>query len=380
MGKRKNGEGSYGEKTIKGVVYKYYRDASGKYIYAKTAKELKEKIEQNKQKKNEVSSITIFGDYCYYWLKEHYSEISSGTYDDYENIIKSRIITYPISKLQISAITPESLNKYFLSLAKKYSKASIDKTWCVIRQVLEYGMEEKEINEFSISKIKRPKEQNVAVKKKEVPFIDEEDMEELYNTVYNGNYDNSAYMLIFIMYSGLRVSEAIALTWKCVSKDFSQITVRKSTRRIVERDDNLNPIQNINGTSKYVTIQKETKTIDGTRTIPIPQRAIDILKHFYSQYSHGANDFVFVTSNNTQYNKRNVERTLEKILQDSNCSRKDYTPHCLRHGYGSILVKNGVDIKLVSELLGHSKVDITYNYYIGFKQDDKISAVNKVFK
>lgn len=43
MGKRKNGEGSYGTKKIKGIVYQYYRDSNGKYFYGKTMKELREK-------------------------------------------------------------------------------------------------------------------------------------------------------------------------------------------------------------------------------------------------------------------------------------------------------------------------------------------------
>lgn len=62
-----------------------------------------------------------------------------------------------------------------------------------------------------------------------------------------------------------------------------------------------------------------------------------------------------------------------------NCSRKDYTPHCLRHGFGSVLIKNGVDIKIVSELLGHSDVAVTYNTYIGVTEDDKSDVIKNVF-
>ncbi len=64
------------------------------------------------------------------------------------------------------------------------------------------------------------------------------------------------------------------------------------------------------------------------------------------------------------------------MLKNSSCNRKDYTPHSLRHGYGSILISKGADIKLVSELLGHSDVTFTYNVYIGIFQEDKRKAVN----
>lgn len=63
----------------------------------------------------------------------------------------------------------------------------------------------------------------------------------------------------------------------------------------------------------------------------------------------------------------------------ADCVCKEYTPHSLRHGYRSILISNGVDIKIVSELLGHSDVAFTYNVYIGILKKDKINAIKNVF-
>lgn len=70
-----------------------------------------------------------------------------------------------------------------------------------------------------------------------------------------------------------------------------------------------------------------------------------------------------------------MERTLERIVKNSKCYIKSYTPHSLRHGYGSILLSKGVDIKIVSELLGHSDVAFTYNVYIDIFEKDKHEAV-----
>lgn len=50
----------------------------------------------------------------------------------------------------------------------------------------------------------------------------------------------------------------------------------------------------------------------------------------------------------------------------------------LRHGYGSILLSMGTDIKIVSELLGHSDVSFTYNVYIDIFDRDKQDAVMKL--
>ena len=52
MGKRRNGEGSFGVKHVHGTEYQYYRDVSGKQIYARTMKELKEKINAWREDEN----------------------------------------------------------------------------------------------------------------------------------------------------------------------------------------------------------------------------------------------------------------------------------------------------------------------------------------
>ena len=67
------------------------------------------------------------------------------------------------------------------------------------------------------------------------------------------------------------------------------------------------------------------------------------------------------------------------MLENSECSNKNYTPHSLRHGYGSILLSQGVDIKTVSILLGHKDISTTYNIYIHVLEEDKIKAIKDVF-
>ena len=69
---------------------------------------------------------------------------------------------------------------------------------------------------------------------------------------------------------------------------------------------------------------------------------------------------------------------MERIVNNSRCQEKNYTPHSLWHGYGSILLSMGTDIKIVSELLGHSDVSFTYNVYIGIFDRDKHDAVMKL--
>ena len=50
--------------------------------------------------------------------------------------------------------------------------------------------------------------------------------------------------------------------------------------------------------------------------------------------------------------------------------------HSLRHTFATLMLNNGIDVKIVSELLGHSNVSVTYNIYIHTIQSQKIKAIN----
>ena len=92
-------------------------------------------------------------------------------------------------------------------------------------------------------------------------------------------------------------------------------------------------------------------------------------------YPHNKNNYVFVSKNGSQVNRRNVNRTLKILLGKLDCTIKDASVHDLRHSFGSELIKNKVDIKIVSELMGHKDIQTTYNIYIHILSEQKINAI-----
>ncbi len=388
MAKRKNGEGSYGTKLIKGVTYHYYRDSSGKYIYAKTASELKEKkkANENKAKLNfKANKASVYSELVLEWLKTKKRSLSPRVYDDYEKTINRYIVNngsgYDIGNLQIRSLTPENFSQFFDALAQKYSKSSIDKVWYVTKGPIEYGIDEDVIPlSFKIRKIERPNEKRVAVKKKEVPFITENDMDLLYKECMTPEkYGNAARAIVFIMYSGLRVNELTALTWRDVESDYSYINVRSNNSKVVVRDKLGNPIKNEDGTLQYKYVTKDPKSETGKRRIPMPSRAKEVLEYMDDFCEHDEDSRVFVTRNMTPLKEENIRRCLRTALKNSRCKDKTHTPHSLRHGYGSVLASRGVPIKTISVLMGHSDTHITQNVYIGVSDEDKKEAILKVF-
>lgn len=381
MKRRRNNEGAYGTCKRGKYTYKFYRFPNGKQIYAKTAAELE-------YKKKEYEKILLpdtnplfdnkytVTDYSLLWLKTKQGQITARVYDEYEREIKNHIRAYDIGKEQIHYITPEIVNQYFLQLATKYSRGTIDKAWTVLRQVISYAIDNGVLKEFNKEKVKKPKEENVKVKKKDVAFVTEEDMKLLYKESLKPKYGLGAKAVVFIMYSGLRVSEACALQWDCVSKNYDSIHVKRSQALIKIRDKDGNVQKDKDGNVKYTMIDKETKTKSGDRIVPLPSRAQEILKSFDDGQRNG---YVFQTARHKPFSKDLIRRTFKRMMKNAGCSNQTYTVHSLRHGYGSLLIRNGVDIKIVSELLGHSDVTTTYNIYIGILKQDKIDAVKNVF-
>lgn len=376
--KRKNGEGSWGVKSFKGVQYQYYRDSNGKYTYAKTIKELKLKLKQNNGVV--VKSKLCLADYATYYLQNKLlNNIADSTYDRYEDIIK-QLKHYSIAYVQINNITDTMCQEYINELAYKYAYNTVKKNWRFLNQVLKSAYNNKDLNK-KINDVKLPKSDKCGHPTKQVPFISELDMnilwEESFKT-YPGNnkryYGTAALIIDLIMYTGLRVSEACALTWNNVDIVKNEIKVTSNLTKVRSRDQKGNVLKNKKGNNIYNTTIKSPKSTAGVRNVPLSQRAryiIDLLANEKSQ----PDDYIFKTAANNPYNKDLVNRTLSRMLNNCNVSRKDYTPHALRHGFGSVLISKGADIKLVSELLGHTDVSFTYNVYIGIFESDKRQAV-----
>ena len=390
--KRQNGEGSWGKKNIKGVTYFYYRDAQQHYTYGKSQKEVKEKLEKAKEKKEKIEHLVpdddklTVGDYMKVWLYERKYhnvgiDLESTTFDCYENSLTKRLYGYPIADLQIASLDEKNLSKHLKKLAETYARGSIKKTWQVIRLALTDQKFElyNHVPKINYSDIRVPKESLCAKKAKDIEFTSNEDMETLFAEALKKKptgayvYGNAARLLAFIMYSGLREAEACGLQWKDIDMKNDMVSINQTYNIIKERDDHGNAI----GT-KYII--KAPKSESSTATIPFRKKGKEILEIMEEMYpNHKPTDFVFLTDTNTPFQKRHVLHTLTRMLKNTGLDDKGYTVHALRHGYGSILIQEGVDLMTVSKLLRHKDIETTANIYIKVTPHslkDKLAAVD----
>ena len=383
--RRKNGEGNWGERVINGINYKYFRKyyeiiKSEKTFYGKTDKEVIKKRNdfensikeyQIIDKKSDVQKM-CFGDYALHWIRNikpfDGSDTSQQTIDSYELIITTKRISKELYNTQISSLNQEIFNSYvneYLLKEMKYARSTIKRTMCVVKQVCNNLLENNQIGINFAERVKLPSEKNVITKKKDIKFLEENDMEKLYKEFLkedsNGKkiYGINSYAIIFIMYTGLRISECISLKWEDINEELNIITISHSIIVLKDRDRK-------DGKTKYITKDtKDAKTKSSNRSIPLSERAKEILNELKKINSIcDKKDYIFINKNGNLMNKRNVLRTLNKMQKNAKCEVEKCGLHALRHSFGSYLILHGTDIKTVSELLGHADIQITLNIYI----------------
>lgn len=73
---------------------------------------------------------------------------------------------------------------------------------------------------------------------------------------------------------------------------------------------------------------------------------------------------------------RTLQYRFAKILKNENMPPVHF--HALRHMFASNCIQLGFDVKALSEILGHSNVEITLNRYVHVSLDQKIAYMNRI--
>lgn len=398
MARRKNGEGTWGEKIINGIPYQYHRDSNGRYFYGKTIADVKKKIANSKEDSAKKISADVanikkqtFGEYITNWLLGvKYLTIKRNTLDGYENCINGQIINYEYNDLtdvQVGTLTGDMLQEYITSLKDYYTKGSIKKIYAIISQCIKYGNKREHFQEFiDLDDINLPNDDIITKPKKEIHFLTNDDMKLLYKEAMRINteelnlggkigelsYGNNANLLMFILYTGLRISEAIELTWEDVhtKTENPRIDVNKTAAVVKTRDGSKN---------KYEKIKSTTKTYSGNRSVPLNKTALKIINIEHNMHpKHKPSDYVFLNKCDEKIDRHKASRTLTCMMKRAGCSIDTCTPHELRHSFGSALLRNGIDIKVISKLLGHKDITVTYNIYMHILEEQKIDATTSI--
>jgi integrase len=173
--------------------------------------------------------------------------------------------------------------------------------------------------------------------------------------------------ILLCLYTGIRLGELCGLKWDDIDFTNCSLTIDRTIQRItnLDLDDENN--------SKTKLITNSPKSTRSKRVIPIPKFIIDELKKYY----HGKNEYV-LSNKSVPIDPRTMELHLKKLLKTNKI--KDMKFHGLRHTFATRCIESNIDIKTLSELLGHSSYRITLDIYVHSSFDLKKKSINSLAK
>ena len=297
------------------------------------------------------------------------NNLKPSSYDRLEATINDNIVPtigyHKFSELTAQQIQEELINKM---RDKNYSYSTIKKAYNAINACYKYAISIRRMDYNPVSAVSLPSIHQF--EKKPIRWFNDDEIkrfkEQCIFKYKNGKYRFPlGYGMIFIMNTGLRLGEALAVKWKNVNWDKKQLSVESNVVMAVDRKS---------GKKKRVQINQDfLKTKSSKRIIPLNNTAIDALTQIKKIRYFGDDSYILCTEIGTQNKPRNFCRTFEEILKRSEIEKCGI--HTLRHTFASKLFAKNVDVKTVSMLLGHADVTITYNIYIHLIQQQKANAV-----
>ena len=178
------------------------------------------------------------------------------------------------------------------------------------------------------------------------------------------------FFYLFLMQTGLRVGEALALRWRDINVDERYLSVNKNVAYIKDKRHG----------DKYRFIENPVpKTKKSRRVVPLNDKAMEMLQLAIKFDPLGDIDddtLVFRTSTNNYITPSNLNVSIKVIGKRARVRGANL--HTMRHTFASALIRQGVEVSVVSSLLGHSSVQVTYDIYNHVIEAQKIKAIGKL--
>lgn len=312
------------------------------------AKRIITEFEYNKQRDLLVKYEEIkFCEFLEHWMDNYVKyNCEETTIYGYRNIINKHVLSC-LGEIQLQKLQTMHIQQYYKQLMdiKNLSAVTVHKHHAVIRKALDYALKQQLVYRNVADAVSLPKKGR---------FKGKTYTKEQLNKLLEMVADTKLELPIFLGgYLGLRRGEITGLKWKNVDLD----------NRLVH-------IHEVRTSAGEKVIIKEPKSEKSRRSIYIVDELYEVLvKHKNSQSEYKKlfgreyqnSGYVVVREDGKPYRVNTVTEQFKKFLEDNDLPQ--IRLHDLRHTFSSILYHEGVDLKAISEVLGHSDISITNNIY-----------------
>ena len=328
------------------------------YVYSKSYKEVLKKLEAKRNEVTALKNIKIYGDgsleqWVLHFIKSYVSgNVKHSTVASYNVKIENHIIP-ALGKIKLAYLTFEQIQNFIFILAKKgISPVTIKSIYGILRMAIKKAADEKLLPENPCCNIVLPEitaKQTDPFTKKQQALL--EKSEEI--------------SVILSLYTGIRLGEICALKIEDVNLQNGTLRIESTMQRI-KLSDNCHK-----KTKVIITTPKSKKS---ARVIPMPPCIITLLKkHIKAQKG-------FLLTNSEKFiEPRTLQNHFKKLLKKCEIeSAKNTNFHTLRHTFATRCLESGMDIKTLSEILGHSNASVTLNIYCHSCNDHKKECMSKL--
>ena len=343
-------DGRWEARYIKG----YKKDGTKIYgsVYAKTYTDVKNKrldILKKVDYNHLITPTEHLEFYIHHWFENNKRNLKESTLTKYDNSLKNYIIPY-FRKIKIEDITIQKINDFIFNLmtikrtrGKPLSTKTIKDTLLILKNIFKYI----EINyDIKINAVIIPPKQSFNNK---VSVFSKSDIYNLLMIIYTDMESDLCKLGTFIaLMTGMRVGEICALKWENINLNENYIYIEKTMQRVKNFDDNK---------PKTKIIETSPKSHSSLRKIPIS----DYLYRILIKYKKN-NDHYLLTGRSDKFiEPRLLEKKFKKYIKSAEIEDGNF--HMLRHTFATLCVENNLNIKVLSQILGHSNIQITLDRY-----------------
>ncbi len=362
MPKRGNGEGSISRRKGSGWMAQYYVEAGGKRkrltLYGKSKTEVAAKLTRAVADRDgglvyDAGKLTV-GEYLERWLQVSVKgTVKETTYANYSYI--NRVYISPaFGHVKLKNLTPAHVRGFYGEKSRsRLAPATVKKMHVMLRKSFSQAVSDglvprKAADSVKPPRVSRPSEEIKPLNAEECATFLEAARAERLETLY-----------VLAIHCGLREGELLALRWEDV--DFEVAKPALLVRRTLTRGEE----------GRGWVVGSSTKSGNGRR-VRLTQRATAALRdHRKFQLEEKIRlsniwqdeDLVFAGETGSPMNPSNLRNRSFRRIKARSGVRQDLRFHDLRHTCATLLLRRGVHVKVVSEMLGHASITITLNTY-----------------
>lgn len=296
------------------------------------------------------------------WSAQNRFRVKESTYNRYQYLIQSNILPY-LGEYRVCDITTELMQNYIHFLLTDsntrtpLSPKTVRDTVAVVKQTLRFA------KTLGIEAPCDPAALTIRMEKTELRVLSPEEYQRLVNRLLVSESLVDAGVLL-ALFTGLRIGELCALRWDNINLEEMYLTIKYTMQRIQDRSDTTE--------TKTRVILTSPKSYCSVREIPLPEFLVSYLRAFEKSDSS-----FFLTGCPDKYiEPRNLEYQFKRILADLNIETTNF--HTLRHTFATRCIESQFDVKTLSEILGHSSVNMTLNRYVHPSLENKRKQMDKL--